>query len=154
MRLSRQLTSKSIQIPLQSLTKEKALEEMVHLLAESHGLENEQEILERVQARERKMSTGIGYGVAVPHAKYDGIQDIKIAVGISKAGIPFEAIDDELVYIIFIMISPTNTAGPHIQTLSAISKLMSYEEMRSRLRAVKNAEEFLQALTEGEAKYL
>lgn len=154
MRLTRLLSAKCIQIPMDAVTKDEALREAVHLLAESHGLEQEEEIAEKVFAREKKMSTGIGYGVAVPHAKYDKIQDIKIAVCVSREGIPFEAIDDEPVYLVFIMISPTNTAGPHIQTLSAVSRLMSYEEMRSRLKAAPDAESFLEILAEGEAKFL
>lgn len=154
MRLSKILTSKSIQIPLKSTTKDEVLKELTKILVESHEMINMEEILEKVVTREKKMSTGIGYGVAVPHAKHDGIKDIKMAFGVSKQGIPFDAIDDELVYIIFIMISPANTAGLHIQTLSAISRLMSYEDMRSRIKSANNAEELLEIISEGEIKYL
>lgn len=139
---------------MKSTTKDEVLVEIVDLLTESYGLQDRDIILEKIRARENKMSTGIGYGVAVPHAKHDGLQELRLAVGISRVGIPFEAIDDEPVFLFYIMVSPANTAGPHIQTLSAISRIMSYEDMRTRLRAAKDADEFLKLLAEGEAKYL
>jgi mannitol/fructose-specific phosphotransferase system IIA component (Ntr-type) len=154
MKLSKILSQQSIQIPLQAKTKNEALKEMSHLLCVGYNLENEAEILEKVLAREQKMSTGIGFGVAVPHAKHENIQEIKVAVGVSREGIPFDAIDDENVHLLFIMISPVNTAGPHVQMLSAISKIMSYEDMRSQLRDAKDADDFLKILAEGEEKYL
>lgn len=153
MKLSRLLSKKSVQIPLKSLTKNEVLAEMVDLLVNCCELKNRDDILEKILSREQKMSTGIGYGVAVPHAKCDGINDICIAAGVSKTGVPFEAIDDEAVYLFFIMISPTNTVGPHIQTLAAVSRLMSYEDVRTSLKNIKDADDFLRILAEAEAKY-
>lgn len=154
MKLTRLLNPEAILIPLEPDTKEEALARMVQLLVKSYGLEAEEEIAGKVYEREKKMSTGIGYGVAVPHAKYDKIQDIKIAVGISKKGIPFDAIDDEPVYIVFALVSPADTVGQHVRTLSAISRITSYEQMRMRIKNARDTEEFLKVLAEGEEKYL
>lgn len=154
MKLSKLIKSEFIKIPLKADTKEEALKEMVRFLTDTHNLEHFDEILEKVLEREKKMSTGIGYGIAVPHAKYDGIKDICLAVGVAKEGVPFEAIDDEPVHLIYVMISPAETAEPHILTLSAISRMMSYDDMRHLLKEAKDADEFLSLLKDGEEKYL
>ncbi len=154
MKISRLLNTSNILVPITKETKEDALKEMIEVLVSSHSINNKEEIIHRVLDREKSVSTGIGYGIAVPHAKNSDIEKIKIVAGVSPNGISFEAIDDEPVYIIFLIASPKNAPDEHIQTLSAISKLTSYEQIRTDLKNAKNSDEFLQTLIDGEKKYL
>ncbi|HID55686.1 TPA: PTS sugar transporter subunit IIA, partial [Candidatus Poribacteria bacterium] len=104
-------------VTLKSKTKEEALRELVEVISRSPRVRDKEELLKAILDREKIMSTGIGLGIAVPHAKLDSISDFVIAMGISKEGIEFNALDDKPVYII-VMIAGPNQQTMYLRTLA------------------------------------
>jgi PTS system fructose-specific IIC component/PTS system nitrogen regulatory IIA component len=153
MRLSERFTDKCIIIDSQKATKRELLEEMVTLLCQAYQIENRDGILKAVLGREEKMSTGIGCGLAVPHGKVDFLDKMGVVAASVKRGIDFEAIDKEPVYLLFLILSPANTTGPHIRALSAISRIMADADIRKSLIGSNTPEEFYAKLKTGEEKY-
>ncbi len=153
MNLQDLLTADVIKIPLESEEKYQLIEEMVNLLNESGRIANRDLVLNAVFERERVMSTGMGDGVAIPHAKTEGVKELVAAFGITKQEIDFQAIDGKPVRIVFLLVGPTDQTGPHLKALSRISRLMHRKEFRDRLALSRSAEEVIEAITGEERKY-
>jgi mannitol/fructose-specific phosphotransferase system IIA component (Ntr-type) len=129
--------------------KQAVLRELVHLVADG-GKDQFEDILRAVQAREAVLSTGIGYGVAIPHGKSPLVADLRLAAGRAAAPVPFDALDGEPVQLFFLLVGPESAAGPHIKALSRISRLVRREPFRQRLLAAQDAEAFYRCLCEAE----
>ncbi len=153
MKLSDRLVKDAVLINTPSKDKMSLIEELVDLVVTSYGLKNRDEILEAVMSRENKMSTGIGCGLAVPHAKLAQVDKLHLGAITCSEGVEFEALDKEPVYLIFLILSPENTVGPHIRALSSVSRLMADSEVRNQLVDASTAEEFMECLIEAEGKY-
>jgi CPA1 family monovalent cation:H+ antiporter len=110
---------------LKSCTKDDVLREMVQILADSGDIEDVEQTLKEIMDREQAMTTGLGKGIATPHARTNLVDTIKIAVGVKREGIDFDALDGASVKIFFMILSPKNAPKPHLQVLSAISRLMN-----------------------------
>ncbi len=153
MRLSERFTEKCIIIDSQKQNKTEVIEEMVYLLCDAFAIENREGVLQAVLGREQKMSTGIGCGLAVPHGKVDFVDQMCVVACSVKKGINFEALDKESVFLLFLIVSPANTTGPHIRALSAISRIMSDADIRKSLIQSNSQAEFYANLKIGEEKY-
>ncbi len=153
MNLSDLLTKQVIKIPLDSVEKTKIIEEMVDVLDNAHSLKNKQVVLDAVLERERVMSTGMGDGVAIPHAKTDGVEQLIAAFGITKQEVDFQSIDEKPVRMIFLLVGPMDQTGPHLKALSRISRLMHRKEFRERLAASRDSDEIIEAISSEEQKY-
>ncbi len=148
------LEKKGILIDLKAGDKTELLTQMARYLTSAYDLKSPDAVQQKIFDREAQMSTGIGYGIAIPHARLDNIDGVFMVAARCAEGVDFEAIDDQPVRIVFMMISPTNTSAELTKLLSALSKIMSYEEMRKRLLEAGDAEAFLSALVEGENRYV
>lgn len=127
---------------------------MARYLATLHDLPNGDQIGLKILERESDMSTGIGYGIAIPHGRINGIDRLYMVAGRSVQGIEFNSIDEQPVHLIFMMISPTNTSNDHTTILSSLSRIMSYEDVRTKLLTAENAETFLDVIIKSENKYV
>ncbi len=141
-----------ILINLRSRDKKGVLKELVSLLEENGYVKDGEKILETVMDREKLGSTGIGQGIAIPHAKTDQINDIVCALGISKNGVDFDSLDGEPVYIIFLVLAPTKSIGQHLKTLAKIARLLKDKVFRTSLRNCKTPSEALKIIEEDEKK--
>ena len=83
------------------------------------------------------MSTGIGKGVAIPHGKCKAVDKLVGVLGIKKEGVDFQSLDEQPVYLFFLLVSPLNVSGPHIRALAHISRLLRHDNLRKRLIATK-----------------
>ena len=149
MRLADVLTPGRIRVPLAARDKEGVLRELVELLLEGNGGSPE-EVLAAVLERERQFSTGIGYGVAVPHGKTPAIGSLRMVAGTSAAPVPYDAIDGEPVRLFFLLAGPESLAGAHVKALSRISRLVRREPVRASLLSARSAEDFYRVLVEAE----
>ncbi len=102
--------------------------------------------------REALGSTGIGRGIAVPHAKHSSVKQIVGCLGRSKKGIQFAAIDGEPVYLVFLLLSPTDQPGPHLKALEHISVVLRDENFSRFLRRAKDTQELISLLAEADEK--
>ena len=153
MKLVDVLKSAYIKIPLTSRNKEGVIKELIRTLIERKAITDEESVFQAAMEREKIMTTGVGRQVAIPHCKIKDGKEFSIAFGISDTGIDFDAIDNQPVKIIFLLVGPEDNPGMHIRLLSRISRLISKEALRDKLLQVKDAEEAYQLLKTEEEKY-
>lgn len=127
--------------------KDSVITELVDILAENNLLLDRDVVLESVFAREQTRSTGIGSGIAIPHGKCTGVDDLVMAVGIAHEPVNFDSIDQKPVSIVILLVSPTDRTGPHIQALARISRLMLDEEFKAKLEKAASPEEVYQLIS-------
>lgn len=115
------------------------------------GHDRADEVLRAVIERETVLSTGIGGGVAIPHAKTDAVTSLRIAAGRMAREVDYDALDGEPVRLCFLLVGPESDAGGHVKALSRIARVVRSESVRERLAAASDAAEFLRVLDEAEA---
>ncbi|HUF69303.1 MAG TPA: PTS sugar transporter subunit IIA [Longimicrobiales bacterium] len=145
------LTVERIKIPLEGLSKDDLLEELVGILTRNDGIQDGESVLSAVREREAILSTGIGHGVAIPHGKSASVPALRMAAGRAGAPVDFDALDGQPVALFFLLVGPESAAGAHIKALSRISRLVRRDDVRSRLIAARSPDEFLLTLREAEA---
>ena len=157
MKLSEKMTESGIVIDAgrTAKTKDEVIGELVALAAGCHGLDEAQaqRVLEAVKAREEQRSTGIGCGLAVPHCKVDCVDQMHVLAMACRNGVDFKAADGEPVYLLFLIVSPENTAGPHLTALSSVARLAADAEVRQALIEADSPARFLEVLKEAESRY-
>jgi PTS system nitrogen regulatory IIA component len=147
MNLKKILTKDSILPELKADTKRGVIEEMAAFMAANGTLTNRTAAVQALLAREEKMSTGMQNGIAIPHGKTDAVNQLVAAVAIHRAGVDFTAMDGKPSHIFIITLSPENRAGPHIQFLAEISRVLSRPELREKLLNATTTDEVLNLLT-------
>ena len=121
-----------------------ALEELVNVLDDAGKLLDKQTFYKAILEREKIVSTGIGMGVAIPHAKLDGYKDFFIAVGIqNKPGIEWNALDGQPVRLIFMIGGPENKQTEYLKILSRLTMAVKDEERRKKLLKAKTSQEVI-----------
>lgn len=133
MKLSKFCDESLVAFSLKAATKAAVVEELVDLAATSSMIKNRDELLADVRERENLVTTGVGYGVAFPHAKTRSAKGIVIAFGRSARGIDFEAMDHRPVNLFFLIAAPEDAVGAHLNVMARLSFLMKSEENRQKL---------------------
>jgi fructose-specific phosphotransferase system IIA component len=151
MRLSEILKPQNIKIPLIAQQKIDAIKELVQLLADTKSVADPKKVLDSVLDREATRTTGIGNGLAIPHGKTTGATDLVMAIGRPAEPIEFQSIDGRPVTIIWLVSSPPDKTGPHIQALARISKLMLNDSFRQSLNAAQGPQEMFDIIVRQEA---
>lgn len=154
MKLSDKIKRSAIKIELAASDKGEALEEMVSLLCEAYGLKERNEILSAILKREARQSTGIGFELAVPHAKTAAVDRLYLCAALSPDGIDFNSVDGEKVTILFLLVSPIDVSGPHIKALAGISRLIKHKEFRTALLNCGSEKEFIKTIKKFEKKFI
>jgi mannitol/fructose-specific phosphotransferase system IIA component (Ntr-type) len=113
-----------------------------------------QELIGRVLERERRGPTGFGRGIAVPHVKHKSVSKMAAAIGLSQAGIDFNALDKQPVYSVFLLLSPEDRPEDHLQAMEVIFKCVSKETFRRFLRQAGSADEVRVLLDEVDGQQL
>ncbi|VAW38176.1 PTS IIA-like nitrogen-regulatory protein PtsN [hydrothermal vent metagenome] len=133
MMVSDVLAKEFIMPELVSTEKRELLDEMSGNISELVGGLDREELLEVLLEREKLGSTGIGHGVAIPHAKIKGIERVIVSMGISGSGVDFQSMDDKPVHIFFLIIAPEQSSAAHLKVLSGISRLLKDAAFRNKL---------------------
>jgi mannitol/fructose-specific phosphotransferase system IIA component (Ntr-type) len=128
---------------LQGQTKADVIKEMVDLTAQSSLVRDREELLAAVFEREKLVTTGVGYGVAFPHAKTRAMKGIVIVFGRSEVGIDFEAMDKKPVHLLMMIAAPEDAIGAHLNVMARLSYIMKSEKNRERLMRAKTAGEVM-----------
>jgi mannitol/fructose-specific phosphotransferase system IIA component (Ntr-type) len=150
MRLRDLLDESVVKVGLQSIEKEECFEEMIDLLVRAGRLADRAGALAAVRQREAQGTTGIGQGVAIPHGKHPSVPALTAALGISPAGIDFDAIDGEKVHLVFLLLARIDDPGPHVRTLAEIARLIQTPGFYRRLAAARTPRDVLGILDEEE----
>ena len=140
------LTVETISLELKGSTKDEILSEMVGLLVASGHIRDREAVLKAVVDREKRMSTGMQNGIAIPHGKTDSVDCLLAALGIKRSGVDFGALDGQPSTIFVMTVSPDSRTGPHIQFLAEISRPLNDAAVRAKLLAATSREEVLRLL--------
>jgi fructose-specific phosphotransferase system IIA component len=145
-RLSALLKEKYILLNLEEDNKKKLIGKLVDLIATSGKLKDKKAFLHLILKREKLGSTGIGNGVAIPHAKSEQVKDFIMAFARQDKGIDFGALDGEKTYLFFILASPESNVGGHLKILADISRLVKDKFIVDRLKNAKDKKEILRII--------
>ena len=157
MKLLELVPQKAIIAELQARERNGVVRELVQVLADAGAIKAEMVdgIVKSIIARERSRgTTGFGKGVAAPHAKIDGLGQVVAAVGRSATGIDFSSLDGELVYGVFLILSPADSAEQHLRAMDLVFRHLQQERFRRFLRQADTAEKIYDLLKEVDEKAL
>lgn len=138
---------------MKSTDKESAIKELVYSFQDDPRVKDVDEVYQAVVEREKIMSTGVGKGFAIPHAKTNAVNEIIAAFGKLDEPIDFQSLDDQPVKLIFLLVGKENLVGPHIKLLSRLSRMMNLDEFRENLANAKTAEEIYNLFESEEKQY-
>lgn len=144
------LSTQTILPNLQANDKAEVLDKMVSSLRDQVSDGELERIRDAVFEREKIMSTGVGKGLAIPHGKAAGIEQTYAAFAILEDPVDYEAIDDQPVSMVFLLVGPQASNSLHIKMLSRISRLMNNSEFRERLKTCSTAEDIIEQFKEEE----
>jgi fructose-specific phosphotransferase system IIA component len=140
------MDEKLISLNLCSKNKDDLLKEVTELISNSEKIRDKKEILDALQKREQIGSTGIGKGVAIPHAKTEAAESLTIAFGLSKEMIDFKSLDSEKVNMFFIFASPLRDSQIYLKVLARISRLIRDEEFRKKIHQCKTPKDVIETI--------
>lgn len=149
MNLAEILTPETVLPDLKAKDRWQAIEELLDALIAARRVEakHRETIVAALRKREQTMSTGIGFGVGIPHATTDCCAEVVGAFGRSAAGIEFAAMDNRPVQLLVLFLSPQGQVQKHLQVLANISKFLHDKKFRDQLLRAKNAAEILGIIT-------
>ncbi|MBN1898603.1 MAG: PTS sugar transporter subunit IIA [Spirochaetes bacterium] len=144
------LDEKAITVHLQELEKESVIKELLDLLVKAGKLKDKELAFHDVMEREKKGSTGLEKGIAVPHAKTAAVTALSMSIGISAEGVDFNSMDGEYSHIFFLLLAPPGASGPHVAALSNIARLVQPPLIRDKLKNAKSPGEVIDIITQYE----
>lgn len=152
MRITDLLTKDTILLNVQETTKEAVIDELIRKLDSAGKLADPKKFREAILAREAQSTTGIGEGIAIPHAKTSAVKTPAIAFGRSKVGVDYEALDGQPSHLFFMIAASEGANNAHLQTLSRLSTFLMDEKFRRKLDTATTVDEVLEAINQKEAE--
>ena len=146
MKLSKFCEENLISFDLKGKNKDEIINELVDLTSRSKLVKDREELYKAVVEREKLVTTGVGYGVAFPHAKTKAVKGIVVAFGRSQAGVDFEAMDRKPVHLFFLIAAPQDAIGAHLNVMARLSYVMKNEQVRERMLKIFSPKELLEIL--------
>lgn len=146
------LSSDTVVTNLSARGKEDAIVQMVNMLDGHPAISDIETVRKAVLERERIMSTGVGKGIALPHAKSSTISSTAAVLVTTKEPVEFGSLDNKPVSLIFLLIGNSESKSEHIRILSRISRLLNQDALRVKLLASSSGNELLQLLKEEELR--
>lgn len=146
MKLSKFTEESLIDFNLKGKNKNEVIAELVDLAAKSKLVKDREELYKAVVEREKLVTTGVGYGVAFPHAKTKSVRGILIAFGRSASGVDFEAMDRKSVHLFFLIAAPEDAIGAHLNVMARLSYIMKSEKVREKLLQTHSPKELLEVI--------
>jgi len=141
MKLSDYLPVEHIKYDLKGTTKIEIIEELLDIMRDLHLIDQYETALNDILDREGYLSTGLEHGLAIPHAKTDSINQLAIVFGLKKDGVSFESLDGKPAEFIFLVLSPKDTSGPHIQALALVTRNLKNSSIRDKIKNCQSAQE-------------
>jgi PTS system nitrogen regulatory IIA component len=137
---------------LQADDRDGVIVELVSLLEQAGqlGKAKGKEIQKEMIKREKEASTGMGKGVAVPHVKHQAVSDVVAAIGLSRDGIDFSALDKQPVYSIILLVSPVENPDRHLQAMENVFMHLQKEKFRKFLRQCRTPEQIKELILEAD----
>lgn len=152
MKITELLSKETIILDLHTNSKQEVLNELADQLDRAGKLEDKQAFKEGIMEREEQSTTGIGEGIAIPHAKSSAVKTPAIAFGRSKSGIDFESLDEQPAHLFFMIAASEGANNDHLEALSRLSTFLMDEQFRQRVLGATSKEEVLQAVNDKESE--
>ncbi len=135
-----------IEFNLESGNKFQVIESLLDVAMKTGKVSNRERALQDLIEREQYLSTGFENGLAVPHAKTEAVTEIVLIMGLGKEGIEFDSLDGKPTYFVFLLLSPLDISGPHIQTLALLARNFQNSDIPQKLKAAESLEELKSVL--------
>ena len=132
-------------------SKPACIEFLLDVAVEAGRVEDRERALADLRRREEEATTGVGFGIGIPHAKTPAVTRPSVVFGRSEAGIDFDAMDDEPAHLLFMLLVPAEGGEEHLEILSSLSRALIHEEVRESLRTAETVEGVRSALKEAVA---
>ena len=150
MKISSLLQRQHVLLDVAAADKPALMSTFARFLASCWSLPDPDLVLRKVLEREEEYPTGIGYAIAFPHCRLDGIDRVCMAAGRTATPVEYGAIDDKPVRLVFMFASPLGAASVHVETLKALSTILSSEPVRAALLAASDASVFADVIAAAE----
>jgi PTS system nitrogen regulatory IIA component len=147
------LSSDLIIEDLQATSKAEVIREFSSLLARSGKVLDAEELAQVLLDRESQCSTGIGDGIAIPHAKSRAIAEMVVAFGRSARGVEFQSLDGKPAHLFFVLVTPDDRPGDHLKTLARISRILRSSVLRQELMRSSARQEIQKLLIDEDSKF-
>ncbi|UCF88462.1 MAG: PTS sugar transporter subunit IIA [bacterium] len=138
---------------LNASSREGVIKEMVDHLNQSGKIDDPEKLVSILLDREMLGSTGIGHGVAIPHGRLSGLNEILLVFGRSPDGVDFDAHDGEPVNLFFLLVAPEDSAGLHLKTLARISRIVKNPECRKTLLGTDDRDKLYHTIEEEDQRH-
>ena len=142
------VTEDVIKHPLTSTNKPDVIRELIAVLRDAGRIEETEKAYDAIMNRESLGSTGLEYGIAVPHAKCEAVTSLTLAIGVSLLGIDFDAIDGKPSHLFFLMLAAPDQSGPHLEALSEIARMTRSKSFINMLISSSSAAEIVRSFRE------
>ena len=152
--LETMISENTVKLDISDVDKWTVIEQLVDLIVESGTGYDREDILAAVIERERQGSTGIENGIAVPHARSNGVSEFACAVGVSRRGIDFDSADQKPCHLIFLIVAPHQESTKYLKALSAVAYIGNNEDRTARLVAADSPEEVISILGENDMTFV
>jgi PTS system nitrogen regulatory IIA component len=154
LKLTELIRGRLLKPSLAARDKRSAIEEIVEFLVAEGAVAPSRRaaVLEAVFGRENFMSTGMEHGIALPHGVTDAIEEEVAAIGISKAGIPFDSYDERPAHIVILLLTPTAKALTRVRTLAEIARVVNDAAVREALVRAMDKEAALRVIAQAERR--
>lgn len=152
MKITELLSKDTIILNLKSKTKLEVIDELIDKLDTAGKLNDREEYKKAILKREEEFSTGVGDGVAIPHAKTSAVKLPSLAFGYSKEGIDYDSLDGQPAHIFFMIAGQDNADNEHLETLSRLSVMLMNEDFKRKIPTIKTEEDLLRIIDEQESK--
>ncbi len=153
MQISEYLQKECIKVKLTSEKKDGIIEELLDLIVAHNPAIIKQEALTALLERENVQTTGIGKGVAIPHAGVKSCPDIKVAFGLLDEKNEFDALDNQPVRLVFVILSPQNNVNLQLRFLARVSRILKHKELKAAIIACQDASSILDIIKQYEANH-
>ncbi|MBB6176827.1 PTS system fructose-specific IIC component [Anoxybacillus tengchongensis] len=154
MRITDLLTEDTIVLDLKARTKKEVIEELANVLEKTGKLHDRETFIEAIFAREAQSTTGIGEGIAIPHAKTKAVRTPAVVFGRSKDGIDYDALDGKQSHLFFMIAAPEGANNTHLEALSRLSTLLMDSSFRSKIENALTKQQVIQAIQEKEGEMM
>lgn len=151
MRIKDILSPESMIMDLKATTKDEAINEMADLEVATGIVNNKEKFVESIWAREKESTTGIGGGIAMPHARNEYINKARVLFAKSEKGVDYDSLDQQPVHLFFMITAPAGADNTHLQALAKLSSLLINPDLVEKLKAAKTADEVIDLFSQAEA---
>ena len=152
MNLSDYLNGSRIVLNLQGENKKQVLEKLVEILANQVSI-NQQNIVDLLEVREKLSTTGIGFGIAIPHCKSSEVSELQVVVGRFEQGVDFNALDGKPVKLLFLLVAPEQSSSEHLKVLAKIARIAKDEDIRQHILQITDSNAVFDYIKEIESKF-